>query len=97
MSIYHKYETIIGLEVHIQLLTQSKMYSADSAEYGGLPNTNVSAITLGHPGTLPKVNKKAIEFAVRLGLACHATIREENNLLYPYISPFPRYGFMSGE
>ncbi|HTA60906.1 MAG TPA: Asp-tRNA(Asn)/Glu-tRNA(Gln) amidotransferase GatCAB subunit B, partial [Bacteroidia bacterium] len=58
MSVYDKYEAVIGLEVHMQLLTKSKMYSNDSAEYGGLPNTHVSVITLGHPGTLPKVNKK---------------------------------------
>lgn len=78
MSVYDKYEFVIGLEVHIQLLTQSKMYSNDSAEYGGLPNTHVSVITLGHPGTLPKVNKKAIEFAVKLGLAVNGNIRYEN-------------------
>lgn len=78
MSVYDKYEFVIGLEVHIQLLTQSKMYACDSAEYGGLPNTHVSVITLGHPGTLPKVNKRAIEFAVKLGLAVNARIRYEN-------------------
>jgi aspartyl-tRNA(Asn)/glutamyl-tRNA(Gln) amidotransferase subunit B len=77
-DIYSKYEAVIGLEVHAQLLTQSKAYSPDSAEYGSLPNTNVSPITLGHPGTLPKANKKVIEFAVRLGLACHCDIRERN-------------------
>ena len=73
-----KYEAVIGLEVHIQLLTQSKAYASDSTEYGTLPNTNVSVITLGHPGTLPKSNKKVIEFAVKLGLACNCAIREEN-------------------
>lgn len=73
-----KYEAVIGLEVHIQLLTKSKAYSSDSTEYGTLPNTNVSVITLGHPGTLPKTNKKVIEFAVKLGLACKCDIREEN-------------------
>ncbi|MFL5753483.1 MAG: Asp-tRNA(Asn)/Glu-tRNA(Gln) amidotransferase subunit GatB [Bacteroidia bacterium] len=78
MSVYEKYEAVIGLEVHIQLLTKSKMYSSDSAEYGGLPNTHVSVISLGHPGTLPRVNKRAIEFAVKLGLAVKATIRENN-------------------
>jgi aspartyl-tRNA(Asn)/glutamyl-tRNA(Gln) amidotransferase subunit B len=78
MSVYDKYEFVIGLEVHIQLLTESKMYANDSAEYGGLPNTHVSVITLGHPGTLPKVNKKAIEFAVKLGLAVNGNIRYEN-------------------
>lgn len=78
MTIYDKYETVIGLEVHAQLLTDSKAYSPDSAAYGALPNTNVSVISLGHPGTLPKANKKVIEFAVRLGLACHCDIREYN-------------------
>ncbi len=78
MNPYDNYEAVIGLEVHIQLLTQSKMYSSDSAEYGGLPNTHISAISLGHPGTLPRVNKRAIEYAVRLGLAVNASIREEN-------------------
>lgn len=78
MSVYEKYEAVIGLEVHVQLLTNSKMYSSDSAEYGGLPNTHVSAISLGHPGTLPRVNKRAIEFAVKLGLAVNASIREHN-------------------
>ena len=73
-----KYEPVIGLEVHIQLLTNSKAYSSDSTEYGAMPNTNVSVVSLGHPGTLPKVNKKNIEYAARLGLACGSTIRREN-------------------
>lgn len=78
MSVYDKYEAVIGLECHVQLLTRTKMYSSDAAEYGALPNSNVSVVTLGHPGTLPKVNKRAVEFAVRLGLAVNADIREEN-------------------
>lgn len=78
MSVYDKYKAVIGLECHIQLLTKTKMYSNDIAEYGAMPNTNVSVITLGHPGTLPKVNKRAIEFAIKLGVATHAEIREEN-------------------
>jgi len=78
MSIYDKYESVIGLEVHAQLSTKSKAYSSDSTEFGVLPNTNVSPITLGHPGTLPKSNKKVIEFTVRLGLACKSNIREVN-------------------
>jgi len=73
-----KYEAVIGLEVHAQLLTKSKAYSSDSTEYGALPNTNVSVISLGHPGTLPRINKKVIEFAVKLGLACKSEIREVN-------------------
>ena len=88
MDIYSKYEPVIGLEVHMQLLTKSKAYSYDSAEYGALPNTNVSVITLGHPGTLPKANKKVVEFAVRLGIACNCNITRENhyarkNYFYP--------------
>ena len=78
MDIKDKYEAVIGLEVHIQLSTKTKMYSSDPAEYGAMPNTNVSVISLGHPGTLPKVNKKAIEFAVKLGLAVDANITKEN-------------------
>ncbi len=78
MSIYDKYETVIGLEVHAQLSTKSKAYCSDSTEFGVLPNTNISPISLGHPGTLPKSNEKVIEFAVRLGLACKSNIRELN-------------------
>jgi len=88
MSVYDKYEPVIGLEVHIQLLTKSKAYASDSTEFGELPNTNVSVITLGHPGTLPKANKKVLEFAVRLGIACNCNITKENhyarkNYFYP--------------
>ncbi len=78
MSIYEKYETVVGLECHIQLLTRTKMYSNDAAEYGAMPNTNVSVVSLGHPGTLPRVNKRAIEFAVKLGIATKSTITTEN-------------------
>jgi aspartyl-tRNA(Asn)/glutamyl-tRNA(Gln) amidotransferase subunit B len=65
-----KYQLVIGLEVHAQLLTESKMFAADANQYGQSPNTLISVITLGHPGTLPKVNKKAVEYAVKMGLAC---------------------------
>lgn len=78
MSIRDKYQAVIGLECHIQLHTKTKMYSSDVAEYGGLPNTHVSVVTLGHPGTLPVVNERAIEFAVKLGISVNANIREEN-------------------
>ncbi|MES2680374.1 MAG: Asp-tRNA(Asn)/Glu-tRNA(Gln) amidotransferase subunit GatB [Bacteroidota bacterium] len=78
MSVYDKYESVIGLECHIQLLTRTKMYSSDVAEYGGVPNTHVSVVTLGHPGTLPVVNERAVEFAVKLGIAVNADIRGEN-------------------
>jgi aspartyl-tRNA(Asn)/glutamyl-tRNA(Gln) amidotransferase subunit B len=78
MSIYDKYERVIGLEIHVQLLTKSKVYSADSTDFGAMPNTQVSPITLGHPGTLPMLNEKVIEYAVKLGLACKSQIRYEN-------------------
>ncbi len=78
MNNYNKYEIVIGLEVHAQLLTQTKLFCGDSAAFGGEPNTHVSAITLGHPGTLPVLNKKAIEFAIKTGLACHCDIERVN-------------------
>ena len=85
---YDAYETVVGLEVHAQLLTQSKLFCGDSSAFGSLPNTHVSAITLAHPGTLPKMNRKAIEFAIKMGLACHSEIVKENyfarkNYFYP--------------
>jgi len=87
-EIRSKYEAVIGLEVHAQMLTKSKAYSSDINEYGSQPNTNVSVITLGHPGTLPVMNKKTIEYAIRLGLACNATIADNQyfarkNYFYP--------------
>ncbi|MDP4764150.1 MAG: Asp-tRNA(Asn)/Glu-tRNA(Gln) amidotransferase subunit GatB [Salibacteraceae bacterium] len=77
-EIIDQYELIVGLEVHAQLLTKSKAFSSDRNEYGNLPNTNTSAISLGHPGTLPVLNERSAEYAVRLGLACKAQIREHN-------------------
>ena len=74
-----EYEIVVGLEVHAQLLTQSKLFCGDSIAFGAEPNTHVSPITLGHPGTLPKMNKKAIEYAIKMGLACHCTIEKQNN------------------
>jgi aspartyl-tRNA(Asn)/glutamyl-tRNA(Gln) amidotransferase subunit B len=87
-EIRNKYQLVVGLEVHAQLLTESKMYASDSTEYGNLPNTQISVITLGHPGTLPKVNKRAVEFAIRMGLACQSEITRFNifarkNYFYP--------------
>lgn len=88
MSGQHQYEVVVGLEVHAQLLTKSKLFCGDSIAYGAEPNTQVSPITLAHPGTLPKMNKKAIEYAIKLGLACQCSIVKENyfarkNYFYP--------------
>ncbi len=77
-EIYDKYEMVVGLEIHAQLQTKSKAYSADSAEFGALPNTHISPITLGHPGTLPKFNENTLQYGVRLGLAVGSDITYEN-------------------
>lgn len=88
MSAREKYTVVIGLEVHAQLLTASKAYSTDSTEFGNLPNTNISVITLAHPGTLPRSNRKVVEYAIKMGLACHSAITRYNfydrkNYFYP--------------
>lgn len=74
MSVYDRYETVIGLEIHVQLATASKAFCGDDAGFGGEPNTHISTISLGHPGTLPRLNKKQVEYAVRLGLALGSKI-----------------------
>src|SRR6185503_9926969 len=76
------------LEVHAQLLTKSKLFCSDSTEFGAPPNTNVSPVSLAHPGTLPMMNRKAIEFAIKLGLVLHCDITRNNyfarkNYFYP--------------
>jgi aspartyl-tRNA(Asn)/glutamyl-tRNA(Gln) amidotransferase subunit B len=73
-----KYEAVIGLEVHARLSTKSKLFSSDPNAYGAAPNENVGVITLAHPGTLPKTNKKAIEYAVMMGIACNCSINQKN-------------------
>lgn len=82
------YETVIGLEVHAQLLTGTKLFCGDTTVFGQAPNTQVSAISLGHPGTLPRMNREAIRLAVTLGLATNSTIVQQNyfarkNYFYP--------------
>jgi aspartyl-tRNA(Asn)/glutamyl-tRNA(Gln) amidotransferase subunit B len=72
------YEAVIGLEVHAQLRTATKLFCGDETNFGAAPNTQVSPITLAHPGTLPLMNRKAVEHAIRLGLVCHCDIRLEN-------------------
>ncbi|KXK23019.1 MAG: glutamyl-tRNA amidotransferase subunit B [Bacteroidetes bacterium OLB12] len=88
MDVLEKYTVVIGLEIHAQLQTQSKIYNADSAVYGGAPNSHVSVITLAHPGTLPKLNRKVVEYAIRMGLACNSEISryqifDRKNYFYP--------------
>lgn len=73
-----QYEAVIGLEVHARLSTKSKLFCSDANSYGAAPNENVGVITLAHPGILPKTNKKAIEYAVMMGIACNCSINQQN-------------------
>lgn len=88
VNINDKYELVIGLEVHTQLHTKSKLFCGDSAAFSTTPNSHISPITLAHPGTLPKMNSKAIEYAITLGLALNCDIEQHNyfarkNYFYP--------------
>lgn len=78
-EIKNKYELVVGLEVHAQLSTLSKSFSSDSAAFGAGPNQHVSPISLGHPGTLPRINKRMVAYAVKMGLACNCTINLSNS------------------
>ncbi|MCB0501925.1 MAG: Asp-tRNA(Asn)/Glu-tRNA(Gln) amidotransferase subunit GatB [Bacteroidetes bacterium] len=83
-----KYEAVIGLEVHAQLMTKTKIFASEPSSFGATPNTQVSAITLALPGTLPKLNRTVVEMAAMMGLACHSKINEVNyferkNYFYP--------------
>jgi aspartyl-tRNA(Asn)/glutamyl-tRNA(Gln) amidotransferase subunit B len=87
-SIESSYRAVIGLEVHVQLLTDSKIFCGDETRFGSAPNTQVSVISLAHPGTLPKLNKLVLEYAIKMGLACHTSISRLNifdrkNYFYP--------------
>ncbi len=70
-----EFETVIGLEVHVQLSTQSKIFSSSSAAFGAEPNVHIDPVTLGLPGCLPVLNKKVVEYAIMLGLATNCEIR----------------------
>ena len=88
ISTREKYTAVIGLEVHAQLSLQRKMFAPEAAVYGALPNTQVSTVTLAHPGTLPRINKQAVAYAIKMGLACHSIITREHifsrkNYFYP--------------
>src|SRR6201981_50259 len=83
-----KYEPVIGLEVHVQLLTNSKIFCACSTRFGDAPNSNVCPVCLGLPGTLPVLNKRVVERAVRASRALNCTVHEHSrfarkNYFYP--------------
>ena len=82
------WETVIGLEIHVQLSTKSKIFSGASAAYGGEQNTNTSLVDLGYPGVLPVLNKEAVMMAIKFGLAINAKIAKRSifarkNYFYP--------------
>lgn len=84
----HKYEVVVGLEIHAQLNTKSKIFAADSTLYGQAPNTQTSFVTLAHPGALPKLNEDVLDSAIKMGIACGCRISRWNifdrkNYFYP--------------
>ncbi len=79
MSIQAGWEAVIGLEIHVQLATQSKLFTAASTQYGAPPNTHVDPVTLGMPGVLPVLNREAVELAMRLGIALGCEIDRKSS------------------
>lgn len=87
-EVLEKYDPVMGLEVHVELATETKMFSASSAHFGAAPNSNVDPVSLGLPGALPVVNAKGVEWAIKIGLALNCSIAESSrfarkNYFYP--------------
>ncbi|WP_312476373.1 Asp-tRNA(Asn)/Glu-tRNA(Gln) amidotransferase subunit GatB [Neobacillus sp.] len=83
-----EFETVIGLEVHVELKTESKIFSASPNHFGAEPNTNTSVIDLGYPGVLPVLNKKAVEFGMKAAMAINCEVAthtkfDRKNYFYP--------------
>lgn len=83
----HGYQLVVGLEVHVELATATKLFSASANRFGDAPNTNIDPVTLGLPGALPVLNRYAVELAMRIGLALNCTIQpstfHRKNYFYP--------------
>jgi len=107
-----EYEPVIGLEIHAQLLTDAKIFCGCSTKFGGSPNSHTCQICLGMPGVLPVLNRKVVEYTIRMGLATHCRINEEcnfarKNYFYPdlpkgyqisqYAYPLAEHGYVDIE
>ena len=87
-TVLDSWEPVVGLEVHVELATVSKLFCGCRNEFGTPPNTNVCPVCLGHPGTLPVPNRKAIEYIIKIGLALDCRIAayslfHRKNYFYP--------------
>src|SRR5205085_5925501 len=86
-AVGNAWETVIGLEVHCELATATKLFCGCRNAFGEEPNTNVCAVCLGLPGSLPVLNRQAVEYAMRIGEALHSTVRpsifHRKNYFYP--------------
>ena len=83
-----QYETVIGLEVHVELATKTKIFCSCSTEFGGAPNTHTCPVCTGMPGSLPVLNKQVVEYAMAVGLATNCSITQNckfdrKNYFYP--------------
>ena len=89
-SLPNGWEMVVGLEVHVELATNTKLFSASPNRFGDQPNTNIDPVTLGLPGALPVLNRQAVELAMRLGLALNCTVQpstfHRKNYFYPDLS-----------
>ena len=75
-QVVKNYDPVLGIEVHVELGTKTKMFDAAPNAFGGDPNTFVTPVSLGLPGCLPVVNKRAVEYAIKIGLALNCEIAE---------------------